>query len=52
MRKFLAATVLATSVLALGSGGQLTTAHAQEDARFSDQTSVVGYQLRQKDPKN
>ena len=34
MRKFLAATVLATSVLALGSGGQLTTAHAQEDARY------------------
>lgn len=35
MRKFLAATVLATSALALGAGGQLSTAHAQEDARYS-----------------
>ncbi|MBK8199671.1 MAG: outer membrane protein assembly factor BamA [Acidobacteria bacterium] len=34
MRNFLAATVLATSALALGAGGQLTTAHAQEDARY------------------
>ena len=35
MRKFLAATVLATSALALGSNSQLNLAHAQEqDARF------------------
>lgn len=34
MRKFLAATVLATSVFALGTGGQLTEARAQEDARY------------------
>lgn len=34
MRKFLAATVLATSALALGTGGELTKAHAQEDARY------------------
>ncbi len=34
MRKFLAATVLATSALALGTGGQLNLAHAQEDARY------------------
>jgi outer membrane protein insertion porin family len=34
MRKFLAATVLATSALALGAGGELTKAHAQEDARY------------------
>ncbi|MDP1555601.1 MAG: POTRA domain-containing protein, partial [Hyphomonas sp.] len=34
MRKFLAATIFATSVLALGTSGQLTTAHAQEDVRY------------------
>ena len=34
MRKFLAATVLATSALALGAGGQLQIAQAQEDARY------------------
>ncbi len=34
MRKFLAATVLATSALGLGTSGQLMTAHAQEDARY------------------
>jgi outer membrane protein insertion porin family len=34
MRKFLAATVLATSVFALGTGGQLGEARAQEDARY------------------
>lgn len=34
MRKFLAATVFATSVFALGTSGQLSTAQAQEDARY------------------
>ncbi len=34
MRKFLAATIFATSAFALGASGQLSTAHAQEDVRY------------------
>ncbi|HRK66061.1 MAG TPA: hypothetical protein PKY73_00800, partial [Hyphomonas sp.] len=35
MRKFLAATLLATSALGLGVSGQLQTAEAQADGRYS-----------------